>query len=129
MPELPELEIVREVLVRRLRGRRVVDVRLTGEGAPIVVRDLPGLGFIDGVRGQMLGDVSRRGKFILLQLTPSGLVLAVNPKLTGRLQLCPPGEKKARPVHVTFEFREPSEELRYVDSKTMEIGRAAWRGR
>ena len=119
MPELPELEIVREVLVRRLRGRRVEDVRLMGKGAPIVVRDLTGLGFIDGVRGQTLEGISRRGKFILLQLAPSSLILAANPKLTGRLQLCPPGEKKAGPVHVTFGFHEPSEELRYVDSKTM----------
>jgi formamidopyrimidine-DNA glycosylase len=119
MPELPELEIVREVLLRRLRGRRVEEVRLSGKGAPIVVRDLTGLGFMEGVRGQSLEDVSRRGKFLLFQLAPSALFLAVNPKLTGRLQLCPPGEKKAGPVHVIFEFSDPSEELRYVDSKTM----------
>lgn len=119
MPELPELEIVREVLVRRLLGRRVEDVRLSGKGAPIIVRDLTGLGFVESVRGQRLTGASRRGKFLLLELSPSDLVLAINPKLTGRLQLCPPGEKKAGPVHVTFEFHDPSEELRYVDSKTM----------
>lgn len=107
------------MLVRRLVGRRVEDVQLTGKGAPIVVRDMTGLGFIDSVRGQALEGVSRRGKFLLLQLTPSNLILAVNPKLTGRFQLCPPGEKKAGPVHVTFGFHEPSEELRYVDSKSM----------
>ncbi len=119
MPELPELEIVREVLVRRLVGRRIEDVRLSGKGAPIVVRDLTGLGFVAGVRGQVLEAVSRRGKFLLLRLAPASLVLAVNPKLTGRLQLCPPGDKKAGPLHVTFLFADPAEELRYVDSKTM----------
>ncbi len=119
MPELPELEIVREVLLRRLVGRRIEDVRLTGKGAAIVVRDLTGLGFVSAVRGQVLEAVSRRGKFLLLSLTPSALVLAVNPKLTGRLQLCPPGDKKAGPLHVTFLLADPAEELRYVDSKTM----------
>jgi len=119
MPELPELEIVREVLLRRLVGRRIEEVRLAGKGAAIVVRDLTGLGFVSAVRGQVLEAVSRRGKFLLLSLTPSALVLAVNPKLTGRLQLCPPGDKKAGPLHVTFLLADPSEELRYVDSKTM----------
>ena len=119
MPELPELEIVREVLTRRLVGRRVEEVRLKGKGAPIVVRDLTAAGFVEGVRGATLEGVERRGKFLLLRLAPSGLVLAVNPKLTGRFQLCPPGEKKAGPVHVTFVFDAPLEELRYVDSKMM----------
>ena len=119
MPELPELEIVREVLLRRLAGRRIEDVRLTGKGAAIVIRDLTGFGFVAVVRGQVLEAVSRRGKFLLLQLAPSALVLAVNPKLSGRLQLCPPGERKAGPLHITFLFADPPEELRYVDSKTM----------
>jgi formamidopyrimidine-DNA glycosylase len=119
MPELPELEIVREILTRRLVGRRVEEVRLKGKGAPIVVRDLTAAGFVEGVRRATLESVERRGKFLLLRLAPSGLTLAVNPKLTGRFQLCPPGEKKAGPVHVTFVFDAPLEELRYVDSKMM----------
>jgi formamidopyrimidine-DNA glycosylase len=119
MPELPELEIVREILTRRLVGRRVEEVRLKGKGAPIVVRDLTAAGFVEGVRRATLEGVERRGKFLLLRLAPSGLTLAVNPKLTGRFQLCPPGEKTAGPVHVTFVFDAPLEELRYVDSKMM----------
>jgi formamidopyrimidine-DNA glycosylase len=119
MPELPELEIVREVMQRRVVGRRIDDVRLVGKGAPIVVRDLTGRGFVESIRGQTLAEVSRRGKFLLLRLDPSALTLAINPKLTGRLQLCPPGAKKAGPLHVVFTFTDPEEELRYVDHNTM----------
>ncbi|HET7010732.1 MAG TPA: DNA-formamidopyrimidine glycosylase family protein [Anaerolineales bacterium] len=119
MPELPELEAVRDVLNRRLGGRRIEDVRLVGKGAAIVVRDLTGLGFAASVRGQAFGPVTRRGKFLVFPLEPSGLTLAANPKLTGRFQLCAPRAKKAGPVHVTFHFFEPTEELRYVDQKTM----------
>jgi formamidopyrimidine-DNA glycosylase len=43
----------------------------------------------------------------------------VNPKLTGRLQLSPPGGKKAGPVHVTLQLEGVEQELRYVDQKRM----------
>ena len=33
--------------------------------------------------------------------------------------MCPPAEKKAGPVHVTFGFVDPPEELRYIDAKLM----------
>ncbi len=119
MPELPELEVVREVLDRRLVGRRIARVQVEPKGGPIVVRDLRGRGFVEGLTGTTLRSVARRGKFLLLGLSPAPRMLAVNPKLTGRFQLCPPGAKKAGPVHVTLHFVEPAEELRYVDAKRM----------
>ena len=119
MPELPELEVVREVLTRRLVGRRIESVTVAPKGGPIVVRDLTGRGFVECLTRAKIQSVARRGKFLLFTLSPSSLTLAVNPKLTGRFQLCPPGAKKAGPVHVTLHFRQPEEELRYVDQKTM----------
>jgi len=131
MPELPELEIVRDVLERRLVGRRIMDVSLSPKGGPIVVRDLTGQGFREGLTGRTIESVERRGKFLLFGLgtepgpKPAGsrgepaLTLAVNPKLTGRLQLSSPAGKKAGPVHVILHFEAPTEELRYVDQKRM----------
>lgn len=119
MPELPELEIVREVLERRLTGRSILRVTLQPKGSPLVVRDLTNRGFTGGVEGQCLGRFERRGKFLVFTLQPSGFFLVVNPKLTGRLQLCPPGEKKAGPLHLTLHFDDPPTELRYTDAKVM----------
>jgi formamidopyrimidine-DNA glycosylase len=119
MPELPELEIVREVLERRLVGRTIAGVTLAPKGGPIVVRDLAGLGFATALIGERFISVGRRGKYMLFQFAPSRLWLVANPKLTGRLQLCSPGEKKAGPVHATLHFDDPPEELRYVDQKRM----------
>jgi len=131
MPELPELEIVRDVLQRRLVGRQIMEVSLSPKGGPIVVRDLTGRGFREGLVGRLIESVQRRGKFLLFGLgsetgpKPAGsrgeppLTLAVNPKLTGRLQLSAPAGKKAGPVHVTLHFEAPAEELRYVDQKRM----------
>lgn len=119
MPELPELEVVREVLTRRLAGRRIEAVTLAPKGAAVVVRDLTGEGFVALLTGVLLGEVHRRGKFLLFDFPRAPFLLAVNPKLSGRFQLCAPGEKKAGPVHVTLHFAAPPEELRYVDSKQM----------
>ncbi len=119
MPELPELEVVREVLARRLAGRPITRVAVAPRGGPIVVRDLTGRGFAETLTGRRIDAVARRGKFLILALDAPRLMLAVNPKLTGRFQLCPPGAKKAGPVHVTLHFEGPDEELRYVDAKRM----------
>jgi formamidopyrimidine-DNA glycosylase len=119
MPELPELEVVREVLERRVIGRPIRRVTLQPKGGPLVVRDLTSRGFIACVEAQCPARVERRGKFLIFTLQPSGLFLVVNPKLTGRLQLCTPGEKKAGPLHLTLHFDDPPTELRYVDAKVM----------
>ena len=42
----------------------------------------------------------------------------INPKLTGRLQLCDPKAKKAGPVHAVL-HRRGGQDLRYVDQKKM----------
>ncbi len=84
-----------------------------------MVRDLTGVGLAFSLQGAVLKDVSRRGKFLLFTFEGSPLLLVINPKLTGRLQLCAPAEKKVGPVHVTFGFVDPPEELRYIDAKLM----------
>jgi formamidopyrimidine-DNA glycosylase len=119
MPELPELEVVKQVLGRRAAGRRILQVSLSGKGGPIVARDLIGGGFREGLQGTTIRAVQRRGKFLLFELDPRPRYLVVNPKLTGRLQLSPPGGKRPGPVHVTLLLEGEPQELRYVDPKRM----------
>lgn len=122
MPELPELEVVREVLLRRVAGRTIERVTIAPRGGPLVARDLTGGSFREGLLRRPIEYVERRGKFLVFRLGPSEVpptALVANPKLTGRFQLCPPGAKKAGPVHVTLHFDDPPEELRYIDQKRM----------
>ena len=120
MPELPELEVVCEVLQRRVVGQTIQDVRIIPPGGPIVVRDLARLGFAAALTGAMLQQVARRGKFLIFTFQAAGppIYLALNPKLSGRLQLAGPAEKLRPKTHVVFALSN-SQQLRYLDQKQM----------
>ncbi len=120
MPELPELEVVREVLERRVLGRAFVDVQVLPPGGPIVARDLTGGDFRSALKGAAVAGIVRRGKFLVFsfQPHPGRLFLAINPKLTGRLQLAPASEKRLAKTHLVFALSDGSQ-LRYVDQKQM----------
>jgi formamidopyrimidine-DNA glycosylase len=119
VPELPELEVVREVLERKLRGARIRAVEVNPRGGPLVLRDLTGFGFGPGLLGAEILAIQRKAKFVIFHLGGLAPILAVNPKLTGRFQLCPREAKKAGPVQVAFRFDSLELELRYIDSKRM----------
>lgn len=124
MPELPELEVVREVLQRRVVGRRIAAVEVLPPGGPVVVRDLTQLGFVEALTGASFAAVYRRGKFLLLSVDRADTVpalrwhLVLNPKLTGRLQLVVPSVRRHARTHVVFRLSDGAE-LRYVDQKQM----------
>jgi formamidopyrimidine-DNA glycosylase len=120
MPELPELEVACEVLQRRVVGRRITSAELIPPGAPIVLRDLSGIGFTEALTSVVISEIRRRGKFLLFGLgsAPPALFLAVNPKLTGRLQLAESSDKRLAKTHLVLEFKDEPQ-LRYVDQKRM----------
>ncbi len=119
MPELPELEVVREVLQRRVVGQTITSVEVLPPGGPIVVRDLTSSGFGESLTDAAIAGVMRRGKFLVFTFAPDSLLfLALNPKLTGRLQLVAPSGKRHAKTHLVFTLS-GSDQLRYVDQKTM----------
>ena len=122
MPELPELEIVCEVLNRRLIGQTILEVQVIPPGGSIVVRDLTHQGFETCLIGACIYGIVRRGKFIIFSFlngtSKSVTYLAINPKLTGRLQLVDSAEKRMPKTHVVFNFTN-RRQLRYVDQKKM----------
>lgn len=120
MPELPELEVVRNVLQKRVVDRRIDQVELIQPGAAIVVRDLTGLGVESALVGASIVAVARRGKFLLLTCTaddgPS--TITINLKLSGRLQLATAADKRMAKTHVVLSIS-GGQQLRYVDQKQM----------
>jgi formamidopyrimidine-DNA glycosylase len=66
MPELPELEVVQEVLNHRILGQTIAAAELVQPGGAIVVRDLTGVGFGAALTGARFESIARRGKFRIL---------------------------------------------------------------
>lgn len=121
MPELPELEVVREVLNRRVLGQTIADVSVIPPGGPIVARDLTGGDFKSALAGATIAAVDRRGKFLVFRFQPQPagpLFLAINPKLTGRLQLAAASEKRLPKTQIILGLSGGAQ-LRYVDQKQM----------
>ena len=114
MPEAPDLEVVREVLTRRVASRQVANARVL---RPTVIRSLAAEDFASDVAGRTIEAVSRRGKFLLLALS-GGTILAINPMLTGSLQLCTSSEKVYKRTCVVFSLGDDLE-LRYLDDRQM----------
>jgi formamidopyrimidine-DNA glycosylase len=114
MPELPDLEIIREVLAPALTGQVIADVEVV---RPLVIRDLTGQGFAETLLGETFESVQRRGKVLLFHLR-SKLTLAVNCKLAGRLQYALPTERRLSKTQVVLRLAN-GRELRYSDRKTM----------
>jgi formamidopyrimidine-DNA glycosylase len=114
MPELPDLEIIREYLAPRLPG---VTITSAAVRRPIIVRNLVGDDFAGHVTGRAFADVRRRGKFLLLGLD-DGTVLVINPMLAGRLRYGEP-LKKDRVRDVLVLRLADGRELRYHDAEDM----------
>ena len=122
MPELPELEVVKEVLRCRVIDQTIEGVQAIGGGGAILVRALTQQRLEEAVTGAQIAAISRRSKFLIFDLKPaiqdSHLFLALNFKLTGRLQLAQPKEKRLRKTHLIFSLSS-GEQLRYVDQRAM----------
>lgn len=89
MPELPEVEVIRRGLARKLVGETIVEVsrgdkRLRGQAAS---------GELESLAGRTVTGLTRRGKYLLIHLD-QGQTLLVHLGMTGRLffltNTCPP---------------------------------------
>jgi formamidopyrimidine-DNA glycosylase len=86
VPELPDLTVVAEAFDAALRGRPIESARAPG---PLAVRGTPAE--LEGLVGQTVTAIRRRGKFLMIDLDRDRIV--VNPMLTGRFQLAAPDMK------------------------------------
>ncbi|MFC2006912.1 bifunctional DNA-formamidopyrimidine glycosylase/DNA-(apurinic or apyrimidinic site) lyase [Chloroflexota bacterium] len=83
MPELPEVETTKNELSPHIVGRRVTDVALFWTG---IVRQLASDTFCSRLIGQRITRVTRRGKYLVLDLS-GGEFLVFHLKMTGSLLL------------------------------------------
>ncbi|TMG37937.1 MAG: Fpg/Nei family DNA glycosylase [Chloroflexi bacterium] len=119
MPELPELEVLRDYLGPRLDQRRVVKV-WTSPKLGFLLRT-PADEFARQLTGLTFQRTWRRGKFLVFDL--DGQHLVINPMLGGRMQWAPASEKLAQATVFRLTL-DSGDELRFLD--TVKMGRVYW---
>jgi len=112
MPELPELDVMQEVLTDRVVGRKIAAVHAFHPGILKTVE--PGL---DSLVGNSIMEISRQGKHLVFTLSDN-LHMVVHLMLTGRLILCRSNTRatKASGCLITFE---DGEDLRIIENATI----------
>lgn len=98
MPELPEVEHVVRALRPAIVGRRILAAELN------LKRTAPGISkaaFNRQLRNSLITSVSRRGKYILIELE-SGRILATHLRMTGKFLTAEVDDELPRYAHVVF---------------------------
>jgi formamidopyrimidine-DNA glycosylase len=116
VPELPEVETVREGLAKWVSGRRISAVEVHHPRA--VRRHLPGdAHFASVLVDRTVTGVARRGKYLWLPLD-SGDAIIAHLGMSGQLLMQPPGTPDEKHLRVRFGFADEGPELRFVDQRT-----------
>ncbi|TDC36756.1 bifunctional DNA-formamidopyrimidine glycosylase/DNA-(apurinic or apyrimidinic site) lyase [Micromonospora sp. KC213] len=116
MPELPEVETVRQGLARWVTGRRIASVQVRHPRA--IRRHAAGAThFADVLAGRTVTGVRRRGKYLWLPLD-SGDAMVGHLGMSGQLLLQPIDAADELHLRVRFRFADDGPELRFVDQRT-----------
>ena len=115
MPELPEVETVRDGLQRYVSGRTFADVQVLHPRA--ARRHLAGPEDLAAVlRGARVGTIRRRGKYLWLQVDGDALLAHLG--MSGQLVVGEPDRPVSSHVRVRFTFTDGGPDLRFVDQRT-----------
>jgi formamidopyrimidine-DNA glycosylase len=116
LPELPEVETVRQGLAKWVAGRTVAAVEVRHPRA--IRRHVPGdVHFAAVLAGRTIVDVARRGKYLWLPLD-SGDAIIAHLGMSGQLLMQPAGTEDELHLRVRISFTDGGPELRFVDQRT-----------
>ena len=116
MPELPEVETVRQGLATWVAGRTIGTVEVHHPRA--IRRHLTGdAHFIALLNGRTIVDVSRRGKYLWFPLD-SGDAIIGHLGMSGQLLMQPAEAEDEKHLRIRFTFTDGGTQLRFVDQRT-----------
>jgi formamidopyrimidine-DNA glycosylase len=111
MPEMPEVETLARKLRKRLIGKRISCVRLSG----LSLRRPIAPNFAAKLQGHTVRKISRRGKYLIAELEPRAFWL-MHLGMSGRILYHAASSAGAKHTHVTVQFAD-STELEYRDPR------------
>ena len=109
MPELPEVETVKNELKKKLLRKRINDIKIFYDG--IIATDLNS--FKKNIVGEEIVDITRRGKFLIFELSDYYLVSHL--RMEGKYFIKNSSDEISKHDHIIFVFDDF--ELRYNDTR------------
>lgn len=110
MPELPEVETVKEKLKPRLINRQILDVEVRWNN---IVVDINIDDFKTKLKGQVFTNINRRGKWLVFELTNYSLL--VHLRMEGKFFFKEKNEEMNKHEHIIFKLDDI--DLRYHDTR------------
>ncbi len=114
MPEMPEVEIIRRNLVDRLKDKMITNVEVL---LSRLVKWPTVENFESMIIGRTIVDFKRRGKYLLLELDNSGM-LVIHLRMTGRLCYVSEGDERDAYTRIVFHLNN-GDVLTYADTRTL----------
>lgn len=111
MPELPEVETVKETLKRKVLNKKIIEVIVRYDGiieSPSVSR------FKTNLSGQTIKDITRLGKWLIFEFNDYYLLSHL--RMEGKYFLKTINEDYSKHEHVIFKFSDDTD-LRYQDTR------------
>jgi formamidopyrimidine-DNA glycosylase len=115
VPELPEVEVVRQGLEQHVVGRTIESVKVLHPRA--VRRHLAGAtDFADAIAGRPISGARRRGKYLWLPVAEDALLAHLG--MSGQMLVGDPTRPVSPHVRVMFTFTDGGTDLRFTDQRT-----------
>lgn len=111
MPELPEVETVKNGLIKKVKGRKIIKCNVLYDG--IIAYPKPEE-FIKNIAGETIKDITRRGKFLMFILDDYYLISHL--RMEGKYFIKDHNEEISKHDHVIFTL-DNGKELRYNDTR------------
>ncbi|MCM1046847.1 MAG: bifunctional DNA-formamidopyrimidine glycosylase/DNA-(apurinic or apyrimidinic site) lyase [Clostridiales bacterium] len=112
MPELPEVETVKNVIEPQIRGRIIEKAEVRRKE---VVAYPDADTFCRRLEGQTISHMTRRGKFLTIWLNSSDRII-LHLRMTGCLLLTPPDYPEEKHTHIVLRLNSDME-LRFFDTR------------
>ena len=119
MPELPEVETVRQTLRKNILGKKIAGITVLYERMIVGTSKEE---FINKLTGKKLLEIGRKGKYLYFEFTDN-IYLVSHLRMEGKYFIKPITEEVVKHEHIIFEFTD-GVSLRYADVRkfgTMEI--------
>jgi formamidopyrimidine-DNA glycosylase len=114
MPELPDLETLKDALARRVTHRPIADARAHRPGILKTVSPT-----LDALRGRAFTAIERSGKHLIFTLAPD-LHLVTHLMLAGRFVLCKSQTKPTKATGLVITFAD-GEDLRLIENGSIKL--------